>query len=237
MDNMSLDVFKETPYFYEKYGYDASFRDLTDSSIGFLEDLEDKLKRSYHSVIGSDEMRRERKKLGVKSNKKNKWRCDPNTAVFASKTLPYFPKRLGKLLRDGSGGFYDYIDEELEKYMNEHWDIHGGSGTSRKKRIESINNGTGRGGDKSEGYLLFPWEKVPDYFSPQLIKDVGREDFLGGKIEIDALEKMCKDRNHIIEYYPSFSSFYFHKKYAVSNIDKFVPVGKIDVPERWELYL
>ncbi len=237
MDNMSLSVFKETPYFHEKYGYDASLRDLTDSSIEFLESLEDKLKRSYNNVLESGEIRKERKKLGIVTSEKNKWKCDANTAVLASKTLPYFPKKFGKLLRKGSGGFYDCIDEELEKYMNECWDIHGGSGTSRKKRIESINNGTGRGGDKSEGYLLFSWEKVPDYFSPQLIKDVGRDDFLGGKIEMGALEKMCKDRNHVIKYYPSFSPFCLHKKYTVRNNKKFIPVNKIDVPERWELYI
>ncbi len=234
---MSLDIFKETPHFYEKYGYDASLEDLTDSSTEFLNSLEKRLKKKYHRIMGSDEIRKERKNLGVESKHKDRWKCTPNTATLASKTMPYFPKKLGKLLRDGSGGFYDYVDEELEEYMNEYWDMRSGSGTSRKERVDSINRGRGRGGDRSQGYLIFPWERVSDYFSPHLIEDVGRDDFLGGRIEMHALEKMCKDREHLIEYYPNFSSFYFHKKYELNNNKRFIPVNQINIPERWELYL
>ncbi len=237
-ETVGLEMFKETHEFYRKYGYEARLEDLTDGSIEFLRSLEDRLTRGYHMIIGSDEIRKEKKKLGIKSGAKNKWKCMVNTSTFAAKTLPYFPKKLGKLLRNSSGSFYDCVDDELVNYIGEYWDMGGGSGTSRKKRVESINKCSGRGGDTSRGYLLFPWEKIPTYFNPKLINEVGKEDFLGGRIEMKALERMCKDRSYLIKYYPNFAAFEFHKKYELSSKNvRFIPVHQINIPERWELYI
>ncbi|MGM0406050.1 MAG: hypothetical protein ACQEQM_07915 [Thermoplasmatota archaeon] len=233
-----LKIFRETPEFYKKYGYQACLADLTKSSLELLRSLEEKLKSGYHNILRSDEIRKQRKKLSVKRKAKSKWKCTVNTSPLAARTMPYFPKTLGRLLRNSSGSFYDYVDEELAYYMGKYWDMRGGSGTSRKKRVECINKCTGRGGDTSRGYLLFPWEKVPDYYNEQLIRDVGSKSFLGGKIEIRSLERMCKNRRHIIEYYPDIKPFQYYKKYELSgNNTRFVPVHEINIPERWELYI
>ncbi|MFO7791510.1 MAG: hypothetical protein R6W73_00825 [Candidatus Saliniplasma sp.] len=236
--NAGLEMFKETHEFYKKYGFNARLSDLTEGSLEFLRNIEEKLTNGYHRIIGSEEIRRKKKKLGVKNKEKHKWKCTANTSTFAARTLPYFPKKLGKLLRNGSGSFYDCVDDELVDYMKKYWDMRGGSGTSRKKRVESINKCTGRGGDTSRGYLLFPWEKVPSYFNPRMIREVGSEDFLGGKIEINALERMCKNRKFVLKYYPNFKPFEFHRKYELSGKNvRFIPVHQINVPERWELYI
>ncbi len=237
-ETAGLEIFKETHEFYKKYGYNAQLGDLTEGSLEFLRGLEKKLTNGFHRIIGSEEIRKERKKLVVKKKAKHRWKCTVNTSPLAARTMPYFPKILGRLLRNSSGSFYDYVDEELAYYMEKYWNMRGGSGTSRKKRVECINKRTGRGGDTSRGYLLFPWEKVPDYFNAGLIRDVGSDSFLGGKIELQALERMCKNRQYVIAYYPNFKSFEYYKKYELSGKNaRFVPVHEVNIPERWELYI
>jgi len=237
-ETAGLEIFKETHEFYKKYGYNARLEDLTDSSLEFLKNIEKKLTGGFQKIVRSDEIRKERKKLGVKKSAKKRWKCTVNTSPLAARTMPYFPKTLGRLLRNSKGSFYDYVDDELANYMERYWDMRGGSGTSRRKRVECINKGTGRGGDTSRGYLLFPWEKVPDYFNPQLIQDVGSEGFLGGRIEMNALKRMCKNRGYIIEYYPNFRAFEYYKKYELlGKNERFIPAHEINIAERWELYI
>ncbi|MFW6140975.1 MAG: hypothetical protein ACOC53_00270 [Candidatus Saliniplasma sp.] len=233
---VNLELFRETAEFRRKYGYRASLNDLTEGSIEILKSFEKKLTRGYKYILRSDEIRKEKKNLGIKKDARDKWRCAACTSTLAASTMPYFPKKLGKLLRSNKGGFYDYVHDELADFMEEHWDMKGGTGTSRRDRVISINKGDVRGGDKSEGYLIFPWDKVPHYFNEDLIRDVGSEDFLGGQIELTALERMCKNRRHVIEYYPGYKTFQFYKKYALSGkIKRFTP-DEI-VFREWEFHL
>ncbi len=239
MGNSNLKLFKETPYFHWKYGYEARLEDLTKSSIDYLLDLEKKLLKNYNNFIRSDEIRKGRKNLAIKKEAKDRWRCMVSTAPLAATTAPYFPKKLGKLLRKGPKKFYEFVHDDIGDMLKE-WDIDGGWGTSRKERVKNINYGTDRNGDKSDGYAIFQWEKIDEYFNEEFIKNVGHEKFWGGRIEVWALNRMCKDRKHVVKHYPDFRPLdRFNKRYSPRAIQngQSLYVHKIWLPENWEVYI